>query len=140
MDDGIRTDGQHRKDGADNISQIRHQYSTKNITVHMPVLKVLGMLFDNGMQWDIQVEKSIYETRRSLQGLKIIKKHFTTPELLTLITSICYLKLYYGNQVWLLPTLKETLFRALFSQSGQCLEILDFVLYQPSQKTPKSNT
>jgi len=30
--------------------------------------------------------------------------------------------------VWLLPTLKETLFRALFSQSGQCLKIVDLNL------------
>jgi len=30
--------------------------------------------------------------------------------------------------VWLPPTLKETLFRDLFSQSGQCLKILDFNL------------
>jgi len=26
VDDGIGTEGQHRKDGADNISQIQHQY------------------------------------------------------------------------------------------------------------------
>jgi len=101
------------------------QIKVKNIIVKSsPVLKVLGILFDNRMQWDKHVEKAINETRRALQGLKIIKKHFTTPELLTLIT-ICYSKLYYGSQVWLLPTLKETLFRALLSQSGQCLKIVD---------------
>ncbi len=49
------------------------QIRVKNITVKSsPVLKVLGMLFDNRMQWDIQIKKSINETRRSLQGLKII--------------------------------------------------------------------
>ena len=38
---------------------------------------------------------------------------------------MCYSRLYYGSQVWLLPTLKESLFKRLFSQSGQCLKILN---------------
>ncbi len=58
------------------------------------------------------------------QGLKIIKRHFTETEILALITSHCYSKLYYGSQVWLLPTLKESLYRSLLSQSGQCLRIM----------------
>ncbi len=61
------------------------------------------------------------ETRRSLQGLKIIKKHFNEQETLTLVTSLCFSKLYYGSQVWLLPMLQESLYKKLFSQSGQCL-------------------
>ena len=36
---------------------------------------------------------------------------------------MCYSKLYYGSQVWLLPTLKESLYKKLFSQSGQCLSV-----------------
>jgi len=56
--------------------------------------------------------------------LKIItKRHFTEQEILNLVTSLCFSKLYYGSQVWLLPTLKESLYRQLFSQSGQCLSI-----------------
>ncbi len=86
-------------------------------------LKVLGIVFDNRLQWDKQVEKVTRETRRSLQGLNIIKRHFTEQELLTLVTSLCFSKLYYGSQVWLLPTLKESLYKKLFSQSGQCLSI-----------------
>ena len=54
-----------------------------------------------------------------------IKRHFSVSELLTLITSLCYSKLYYGSQVWLLPTLKESLYRSLLSQSGQCLKMLN---------------
>ena len=98
----------------------------KDITVKsLPVLKVLGILFDNRLQWDKQVEKVTKEARRSLQGLKIIKRHFTEMEILTLITSLCYSRLYYGSQVWLLPTLKESLYKSLLSQSGQCLKILN---------------
>ena len=71
------------------------------------------------------MEKATNDTRRSLQGLKIIKRHFSEEELLKLITSLCYSKLYYGSQVWLLPTLKEYLYKKLFSQSGQCLRIMN---------------
>jgi hypothetical protein len=110
----------HRNDTS--TSEIR----VNDITVKSsPALKVLGIVFDNRLQWDRQVEKVTKETRRSLQGLKIIKRHFTETEILTLITSHCYSKLYYGSQVWLLPTLKESLYRSLLSQSGQCLRIMN---------------
>jgi hypothetical protein len=52
-----------------------------------------------------------------------LKRHFTEQEILTLVTSLCFSKLYYGSQVWLLTMLKESLYRKLFSQSGQCLSI-----------------
>jgi len=107
----------------------RHDTSSANIKVKDMVvnssstLKVLGIVFNNRLQWDKQVQKVTRETRRSLQGLKIIKRHFTEQELIILVTSLCFSKLYYGSQVWLLPTLKESLFGKLFSQSGQCLKI-----------------
>ena len=64
---------------------IFHRYDTSTaetrgkiiVVKSLPVLKVLGMLFKNQMQWDMQVEKVIPKTRRSLQGLKIIKRHVT---------------------------------------------------------------
>ena len=97
----------------------------KDIVVHSsPVLKVLGLLFDNRLQWDKQVEKATTDARRSLQGVRLIKRHFTEAENLKLITTMCFSRLYYGSQVWLLPTLKESLYRKLDSQSGQCLKVL----------------
>jgi len=108
---------------------LRHDTCSVNIKVKdiavnsSSTLKVLGIVFDNHLQWDKQVEKVTRETRRSLQGLKIIKRHFTEQELLTLVTSQCFSKLYYWSQVWLLPPLKESLYKKLFSQSGQCLSI-----------------
>ncbi len=102
------------------------EISVKNVSVKSTaVLKVLGMLFDSRLVWDKQVSKAVNDTKRALQGLKIIKRHFTEGELLKLVTSLCYSRLYYGSQVWLLPTLKELLYKSLLSQSGQCLRILD---------------
>ena len=63
----------------------------KDIVVHSsPVLKVLGLLFNNHLQWDKQVEKATTDARRSLKGVRLIKKHFTESENLKLITTMCY--------------------------------------------------
>jgi len=75
---------------------IFHRHDTSSVTIKVKeivvnsssTLKVLGILFDNCLKWDKQVEKVTMETRRSLQGLKII--HFTEQELLTLVTSVCF--------------------------------------------------
>ena len=41
------------------------------------------------------------------------------------MTSLVYLRLYYASGVWLLPTLKEGLFKKLHSQSGKILKVVD---------------
>jgi hypothetical protein len=74
-----------------------HRFNTSGATIKlrdvvvksMYMLKVLHILFDNRLQWDKQVEKAIIDTRRMLQGLIIIRKHFTKKELLPLVTSMC---------------------------------------------------
>ena len=80
---------------------IFHRYNTsaavikiKDIVVHSsPVLKVLGLLFNNHLQWDKQVEKATTDARRSLKGVRLIKKHFTESENLKVITTMCYSRL-----------------------------------------------
>ena len=53
------------------------------------------------------------------------EKYFTDSEMIKLVTSIVYSKLYYGSLVWLLPNLKEKLFCKLNSHSGQMLKIIN---------------
>ena len=88
-------------------------------------MNVLGIVFDNRLQWDRQVDKAIRETRKTAQALKTVKRYFSTEELLKLCTAICFSKLYYASEVWLLPNLKECLFKKLYSQSGKCLKIVE---------------
>ena len=52
---------------------------------------------------------------------------------------MCYYKLYYGSQVWLLSTLKEPLFKKLLSQSGQCLKIINHEMSYNNLHILKSN-
>jgi len=86
---------------------------------------VLGVHFDNRLTWDIHVDTAIMKSRKSLHALKTLRCYFTEIEMIKLITSNVYSKLYYASMVWLLPNLKENLFKKLFSHSGQVLKIVD---------------
>ena len=77
------------------------------------------------MEWSTQIEKSVRKARSALQGLRIISKFFTIPEKLSLLTSLFYSRLYYGSQIWLLPSLKRVLKTKLFSASGNALKLLE---------------
>ena len=65
------------------------------------------------------------KSRKSSHALKTLRKYFTEAEMIKLVTSNVYSKLYYGSLVWLLPNLKEKLFRKLSSHSGQILKIVN---------------
>ena len=88
-------------------------------------LGVLGMVFDNRLEWAKQVDKSILKARQSSQALRRIKDYFTDKEKNTLITSLVFSKMYYGSEIWLLPNLKERHFSRLYSQSGRNLKLIN---------------
>jgi hypothetical protein len=87
-------------------------------------MSVLGIIFDSKLHWDYQVCNSIDKANKSLQAIRLIKKYFTRVELLTLLTSYFYSRLYFGAQVWLIPSLKKNLKNKLFSASGNALKLL----------------
>lgn len=88
-------------------------------------VSVLGIIFDSKLSWSNHVEKAVGKARSSLQALRVIGRFFTTPEKLTLLTSMFYSKLYYAAQIWLLPSLKRVLKTKLLSASGNALRLLD---------------
>jgi hypothetical protein len=100
-----------------------------NITIRSkPTMSVLGVIFDNRLTWDNHIDKAILKSRSTLQAMKMVKKYFTCDELLKLITSNVYSRLYYASQVWLIPNLKEKMFKKLFSHSGKILKLIDYSL------------
>jgi hypothetical protein len=88
-------------------------------------ISVLGVLFYSKLEWSLQVENSVRKAKSSLQGLRVISKYFTTTERLTLLMAFFYSRLYYGSQIWLLPSLKGALKSRLFSASGAALKLLE---------------
>jgi hypothetical protein len=88
-------------------------------------LSCLGILMDNRLSWDKQVDKAITESRKALQAVRVVRRFFNREETKKLVTSLVYSRLYYASEVWLLPTLKEELFKKLYSQSGKILKVVD---------------
>jgi len=108
----------------------RHDSGKGQISVNDVIIKsgscmnVLGIKFDSRLDWSLQVEKSINEARKAAQAIRMIRSHFQSHELLKLVTSYVYSRLYYAAQVWLLPTLKQNLQKRLYSQSGNSLKLI----------------
>ena len=70
-------------------------------------INVLGITFDSKLQWSSQVSRAVRGANTSLQAIKLIRKYFTTPEIVQLLTSNFYSKFYYGSKIWHIPTLKQ---------------------------------
>ena len=110
-----------------------HRYETGRSEIRVantvikskPTMKVLGIQFDSRLSWDNQVDSAILNSRKSLHALRSVRTFFTDNEMIKLVTSNVYSKMYYGSQVWLLPNLKEKLFTKMYSHSGSILKIID---------------
>ncbi len=86
---------------------------------------VLGIVFDNRLEWTKQVDKSILRARQSSQALRRIKNYFSETEINKLVTSLVFSRMYYGSEIWLIPNLKERHFSRLYSQSGRSLKLIN---------------
>ena len=108
-----------------------HRNDTRTITLQInnsrvtstPQINVLGVIFDSKMQWNEQVSKTIKKANKALLAIKLIKKHFTYPEIKTLLTTNFYSILYYNSEIWHTPTLKPYLKNLLLSTSARALQI-----------------
>jgi hypothetical protein len=67
-------------------------------------MNVLGLTFDSRLYWGPQVSRAIKGANNSLQAIKMIRKYCKTFEIIQLLTSNFYSKLYYGSEIWHLPT------------------------------------
>ena len=86
-------------------------------------MNVLGLTFDSRLQWGPQISRTIKSANGSLQAIRIIKKFFTTPEIIQLLTSNYYSRLYYGSEIWQLPTLNKNCKKLLLSASANALKL-----------------
>ena len=86
-------------------------------------INVLGITFDSKLTWSPQVARAIKGANNSLQAIKLISKYFTNFEINFLITSHFYSKLYYGSEIWHLPTLNHNCKKLLVSASANALKL-----------------
>ena len=86
-------------------------------------LNVLGVIFDLKLQWSDHVANAILKASRSLNALKMIRKYFTTKELLSLVTSNYFSILLYNSEIWHSSNLKIILQQKLLSASANALKM-----------------
>ena len=86
-------------------------------------INVLGVIFDQKLQWTDQIAHCIAKSNRSLVAIKMIKKYFNTSELLMFVTSNFYSILFYNSEIWHLPTLKHNLKQKLLSSSAKAIKV-----------------
>jgi hypothetical protein len=69
-------------------------------------MNLLSLTFDSRLNWGPQVSHAIKGANNSLQAIKMIRKYFESFEIIQLLTSNFYSKLYYSSKIWHLPNLK----------------------------------
>ena len=65
-----------------------------SIVTSKKTMNVLGVVFDNKLQWSAQVSNAILKANRALCAIKLIRKFFTKEELRTLPTAIFFLSFF----------------------------------------------
>ena len=88
-----------------------------------PQMNVLGVTFDSKLNWQSHITKAITKSKKSLNTIYLIRKHFNTKELLQIVTSNYFSILYYNSEIWHLPTLTRTTKQLLMSASSAPLKL-----------------
>ena len=86
-------------------------------------INVLGVTFDSKLQWCSQVSRAIKGANKSLQAIRLIRKYFTTYEIVQLLTSNFYSKFYFGSEIWHVPTLNRNCKKMLMRASANALKL-----------------
>ena len=89
--------------------------------VTKPQIKVLGMIFDCKMSWDIHIEKLLKESNSRTQAIRHIQPHLTKAECMNVAHGLFFSKLYYCSCVWLTDMLSKSLMKRITSSSNACL-------------------
>ena len=86
-------------------------------------IKILGVIFDSKLTWHNHISQAILKCKKTLQAIKLISINFTIDEKINMITSLFYSRLYYGAEIWLIPSLKYNIKKKLLNISTQALRI-----------------
>ena len=108
----------HRSENTDGSLMIDNVMVTSKNEIN-----VLGVTFDSKLQWCSQVSRAIKGANSSLQAIKMIRKYFSTNEIVQLLTSNFYSKFYFGSEIWHVPTLNKNCKKMLLSASANALKL-----------------
>jgi len=109
-----------------------HKNKTINCTIRInnieitnkPSMKALGLTLDAHLNWEDHILKQSKQCDKITMGFNLLKKHFNRDELLTLVTSLFYSKLYYASEVWLSSNLSMRSQKLLLTTSSRVLKTI----------------
>ena len=108
----------HRKDNPPIEITLHNQIITSK-----PSMNVLGVAYDSKLNWNIHITNCITKANKALHAIKIIRRFFTSKELLMLITSNYYSILYYNSEIWHLPSNTFSSKKQLLAASAKPLKL-----------------
>jgi len=85
-------------------------------------MNILGVTFDNALTWSEHINNAINKTKSLIFGLRRLRFYLTTEELLNLVSSLGFSKLYYGAPVWLSRSLHNINQKALLRASTNMIK------------------
>jgi len=91
---------------------------------NLSVMKALGVYLDENLTWEHHVKNLSKSCDKISMGFNILKKYFTLSELITLVTSLFYSKMYYASEVWLSTNLTIQSQKLLMSMSSKILKTI----------------
>ncbi len=65
-----------------------------------PEMGVLGITFDNRLNWEAQLKRTLKTCQRFKPALRALKQKLTKREFLQVVTSHYFSKLYYCSEMW----------------------------------------
>ena len=86
-------------------------------------INVLGVNFDAKLEWSTHIKNAINRSSKALNAIRLIRKYFTSRELLQLVTSNYYSILYYNSEIWHVHSLKSFDKKLLLSASAKALKL-----------------
>jgi hypothetical protein len=108
-------------------------------------INILGVTFICKLQWGHHIDLVIQKANKALNAIKLKRKYFSTPELISIVTSNFYSILFYIPEIWYLPTLNNNFSHALFVALTICSKMCspfpnELVSYQDLHKMTKRAT
>ena len=86
-------------------------------------LQIYRMFFvDQKLHWSDHVAHFVSKSSKALNAIRLIRKFFTTKELLQIVTSNFYSTLYYNSEIWHLNSLNRNLKQKLLSSSAKAIK------------------
>jgi len=85
-------------------------------------LKTLGVTFDENLTWENHIQNVEKNCNKINMGFRILREHFNQDELVCLMTSLYFSKMYYAAETWLSPNMPVKLQKRLMSLSAKILK------------------